>query len=60
MLEIWDGPRQTQPLDGGEVKCAYALRLWEEARPFAGTLAAPYLSNTCKIDLAAAAHRGTN
>ena len=34
MLETWDGPRQIQRReDGGETRCAYALRLWEEARP---------------------------
>ena len=44
---------QIQPRDHGEAKRAYALRLWEEARPLAGTLAARYLSDTRKIDLAA-------
>jgi DNA polymerase len=53
MLETWDGPRQIQPRDDGEAKRAYALELWEGARPLAGTLAARYLSDTRKIDLAA-------
>jgi Toprim domain len=53
MLETWDAPQQVQPRDDGETKCAYALKLWEEARALAGTLAACYLSETRRIDLAA-------
>ena len=50
-LETWDGKRiaasYKEPTD------AFALRLWEEAHPIAGTLAARYLSETRGIDLAA-------
>ena len=35
------------------IKRASALRLWEEAHPIAGTLAARYLANTRGVDLAA-------
>ena len=35
------------------IKRASALRLWEQARPIAGTLAARYLADTRGVDLAA-------
>jgi len=54
MLESWDGPRHIiQASDNSEADLTFALRLWEEARPIAGTLAARYLSEARKIDLAA-------
>jgi hypothetical protein len=54
VLETWDGPRQsTHTSDNGEARRAFALQLWEQARPITGTLAARYLSETRKIDLAA-------
>jgi DNA polymerase len=57
MLETWDGPRhvqvQVQARDDGEASLAFALRLWEQAQPIAGTLAARYLADTRRIDLAA-------
>jgi len=53
-LETWDGPREIIPApDDGETKRAFALQLWEQAQPIAGTLAARYLSDIRKIDLAA-------
>jgi Toprim domain/CHC2 zinc finger len=53
-LEKWDGPREIIPtLDDGEAKRAFALQLWERAQPIAGTLAARYLSDIRKIDIAA-------
>jgi len=52
-LETWDGPRQIQAPDDGEAKRAFALQLWEQAQPITGTLAARYLSDIRKIDLAA-------
>jgi CHC2 zinc finger/Toprim domain len=54
LLNAWDGPLQVQVFDdGGEARHTFALRLWEEAQPIAGTLAARYLSDTRKINLAA-------
>jgi DNA polymerase len=54
LLDAWDGPRQVQVCDdGGEARRTFALRLWDEAQPIAGTLAARYLSDTRRIDLAA-------
>src|SRR5262249_59857701 len=52
-LETWDGPRQIQTPDDGAAKRAFGLQLWEQAQPIAGTLAARYLSDIRKIDLAA-------
>jgi len=51
LLETWDGPRQAPVRNDGEAKLAFALRLWDEAQPIAGTLAARYLSETREIDL---------
>src|SRR5262249_16989884 len=54
MLNAWDGPRQAPaPVHDDGARLAFALRLWEEAQPIAGTLAERYLSETRKIDLAA-------
>jgi DNA polymerase family A/Toprim domain/CHC2 zinc finger len=53
VLETWDGPPAPVTPNNPEVARASALRLWEAARPIAGTLAARYLSETRGIDLAA-------
>jgi hypothetical protein len=54
LIENWDGPTTPrQSSDDDARKRASALRLWEEARPIAGTLAARYLTNTRGVDLAA-------
>jgi len=54
VLERWDGtlvsPRR---VDDGEASRARALRLWQQAKPIAGTLAAQYLTEHRRIDLAA-------
>jgi DNA polymerase len=55
LIKNWDGPvtlRQSSVNDAA-LKRASALRLWEEARPIVGTLAARYLADTRGIDLAA-------
>ena len=52
-LENWKGPGSRVRIDNGESKRACALRLWQEARPIAGTLAAQYLAEHRRIDLAA-------
>jgi hypothetical protein len=55
LIENWDGPitpRQRSVSDD-IIKRASALRLWEEAHPIAGTLAAHYLADTRGVDLAA-------
>jgi hypothetical protein len=44
---------QPRTLVDGEAKRARALRLWQAARPIAGTLAARYLDEHRRIDLAA-------
>jgi hypothetical protein len=53
VLETWDGPVAPILPKDPELVRAFALRLWDEARPIAGTLAARYLSKTRGIDLAA-------
>ena len=40
-------------VDEGEASRARALRLWQQAKPIAGTLAAQYLAERRRIDLAA-------
>src|SRR5262245_27752553 len=54
-LKTWDGPtidqRELAPRDS-EFNRTRALKLWETARPIAGTLAARYLAETRGIDLA--------
>jgi Toprim domain/CHC2 zinc finger len=55
-LETWDGPRvamDSSPRSDAPEREFFALKLWEEAQPIAGTLAARYLSKTRGIDLAA-------
>ena len=54
VLKTWDGP-PAPPVtpNNPEIARASALRLWEAARPIAGTLAERYLSKTRGIDLAA-------
>jgi CHC2-type zinc finger protein/Toprim domain-containing protein len=55
LLKDWDGP--TTPMRSSvsdeAIKRASALRLWEEAGPIAGTLAATYLADVRHIDIAA-------
>jgi DNA polymerase len=53
VLETWDGPVVPIAPKDPEITRAFAVRLWEDARPIAGTLAARYLSKTRGIDLAA-------
>jgi len=53
VLETWDGPMTPIASNNPEIARANALRLWESARPIAGTLAARYLSETRGIDLTA-------
>jgi hypothetical protein len=53
MLETWDGPATPIMAKDPELTRAFAMRLWDEARPITGTLAARYLSKTRGIDLAA-------
>src|SRR5262249_30805065 len=52
-LKTWDGPRQIRSPDNSALKRERALKLWEQARPIAGTLAARYLTKTRGIDLTA-------
>jgi hypothetical protein len=55
-LETWDGPRVAASrnfLSDAPEKEFFAQKLWEEASPIAGTLAARYLSETRRIDLTA-------
>jgi DNA polymerase len=52
-LKTWDGPRIERAQDGKEESRDYALRLWKQASPIAGTLAARYLSDIRGVDLAA-------
>ena len=60
VLERWDGtlasPRR---VDDGEASRARALRLWQQAKPIAGTLAAQYLTEHRRIDLAALPAKST-
>jgi DNA polymerase len=53
VLETWDGPVAPIVRRDPEVVRAFALRLWGEARPITGTLAARYLAETRHIDLTA-------
>jgi hypothetical protein len=55
VLESWDGPiaRPHSAEEDGEEKCRLALQLWQGARPIAGTLAASYLSERRRINIAA-------
>jgi hypothetical protein len=52
VLETWDGPVTPIAPKDPEITRAFALRLWEEARPIAGTLAARYLTERRGINLA--------
>jgi DNA polymerase len=53
-LETWDKPPVVLPQRSGNGdNQACALRLWEQARPIAGTLAARYLAEIRGIDLEA-------
>ena len=55
LLARWDGTTLVSPrrVDDGEACRARALRLWQQAKPIAGTLAAQYLTEHRRIDLAA-------
>jgi hypothetical protein len=55
LIKNWDGPvtPQQPSVSDAARKRASALRLWEEARPIAGTLAARYLTDIRGVDLAA-------
>ncbi len=57
LLDDWDGPLvvPAQSNDTAERKRnrERALKLWQQGKPIAGTLAAEYLSERCCIDLAA-------
>jgi hypothetical protein len=54
-LKAWDGPRGYIAADQGKERKerarAFALELWEQAQPIAGTLAAHYLEAVRGIDL---------
>ena len=53
LLKTWDGPVTPKPSALGDeiAKRAFALQLWEQARPIAGTLAARYLADIRGVDL---------
>jgi DNA polymerase len=53
LIENWDGPTAPIAPNDPEITRASALRVWEAARPIAGTLAARYLSKTRGIGLEA-------
>jgi DNA polymerase len=53
VLETWDGPVTPIVAKDPKLARAFAMRLWDDARPIAGTLAARYLGKTRGIDLAA-------
>jgi hypothetical protein len=53
LLDNWDGPVVSIVPKDPERNHDFALTLWNEARPIAGTLAARYLTETRGIDLAA-------
>jgi Toprim domain/CHC2 zinc finger len=52
-LTTWDGPRVERVQNDGDERHDYALRLWGQGVPIAGTTAARYLSKTRGIDLTA-------
>jgi DNA polymerase bacteriophage-type len=52
-LAAWDGSRVAHAQDNEEERRDYALQLWGQSAPIAGTTAARYLSKTRGIDLAA-------
>ena len=53
LLANWDGPITPIVPKDPEIARAFALRLWDEGTPIAGTLAARYLTETRCIDLTA-------
>jgi DNA polymerase len=54
VLEHANGRLVSPPrVDDGEASRAHALRLWQQGRPIAGTLAAQYLAGRRRIDIAA-------
>jgi hypothetical protein len=50
-LAQWDGPIAPVITKDPEYTRAFALRLWDEAGPIAGTLAARYLTETRRVNL---------
>jgi DNA polymerase len=52
LLVTWDGPIMPIARKDTEATRAFALRLWDDAVSIAGTLAARYLAETRRIDLA--------
>jgi Toprim domain/CHC2 zinc finger len=52
-LATWDGPRVAPRQDDEDERRDYALRLWGQGVPIAGTIAARYLSEIRGIELAA-------
>ena len=52
-LAAWDGPPVNRITNDRAASSAFALELWKEGQPMAGTLAARYLAETRGIDLAA-------
>jgi DNA polymerase len=52
-LAAWEGPTQPSETRMDSDSAASALRLWDEAQPITGTLAARYLAETRYIDLSA-------
>ena len=53
VLETWKGPVAHAPARAKKDSTPLALRLWEQGKPIAGTLAAQYLAERRKIELAA-------
>ena len=55
MLDNWDGPGRSRErrahADDDAERTARALKLWDAAKPIAGTLAARYLAEIRGIDL---------
>ena len=55
LLKTWGGPTTPKPsaLGNKTAKRAFALQLWKQALPIAGTLGARYLADIRGVDLAA-------
>jgi DNA polymerase len=51
MLKTWNGPTVQPRQDNNERTLAFALRLWEQARPISGTPAIRYLVDVRGIDV---------
>jgi hypothetical protein len=52
-LAAWDGPRVARVENNEDERRDYALRLWGQSRPIAGTTAARYLAGIRGVELAA-------